>query len=169
MCGRACRGGEEGEARSVVLYSGSLTVPRVEAAGTRGRGVPGDDAWHWNVLAPDTVSTLPIGSPRALSSEALHPAPSPWVELGSTQYAAFGVVCAVCAGAVSLPPPPGGCSWCFAVSSVLCRGAAVCCGLSCVVCRVFWCFSVLCCAGVRSPCRSVCCCVVLLILSLAVS
>ena len=36
--GWACRGGEEGEARSAVLYRGSLTVPRAEAAGTRGRG-----------------------------------------------------------------------------------------------------------------------------------
>ena len=64
---------------------GSLTVPRADAAGTRGRGVPGDGAWHWGVHAPDTVSTLPIGSARALSSGASHPVPSPWVELGSTQ------------------------------------------------------------------------------------
>ena len=85
MSGRARRGGEEGEARSAVLYRGSLTVPRAEAAGTRGRGVPGDGAWHWDVSAPDTVSTPPIGSARALSSGASHPAPSPWVELGSTQ------------------------------------------------------------------------------------
>ena len=56
---RACRGGAEGEARSAVLYWGSLTVPRAEAAGTRGRGVPGDGAWHWDVRAPDTVSTPP--------------------------------------------------------------------------------------------------------------
>ena len=83
--GRARRGGEEGEARSAVLYWGSLTVPRAKAAGTRGRGVPGDGAWHWDVRAPDTVSTPPIGSARALSSGASHPAPSPWVELGSTQ------------------------------------------------------------------------------------
>ena len=83
--GRARRGGEEGEARSAVLYGGSLTVPRAKAAGTRGRGVPGDGAWHWDVRAPDTVSTPPIGSARALSSGASHPAPSPWVELGSTQ------------------------------------------------------------------------------------
>ena len=48
-----------------------------------GRGVPGDGAWHWDVRAPDTVSTPPIGSARALSSGASHPAPSPWVELGS--------------------------------------------------------------------------------------
>ena len=82
---RACRGGAEGGARSAVLYWGSLTVPRAEAAGTRGRGVPGDGAWHWDVRAPDTVSTPPIGSARALSSGASHPAPSPWVELGSTQ------------------------------------------------------------------------------------
>ena len=80
-----CRGREEGEAWSAVLYWGSLTVPRAEAAGTRGRGVPGDGAWHWDVRAPDTVSTPPIGSARALSSGASHPAPSPWVELGSTQ------------------------------------------------------------------------------------
>ena len=50
-----------------------------------GRGVPGDGAWHWDVRPPDTVSTPPIGSARALSSGASHPAPSPWVELGSTQ------------------------------------------------------------------------------------
>ena len=83
--GRARRGREEGEAWSAVLYGGSLTVPRAKAAGTRGRGVPGDGAWHWDVRAPDTVSTPPIGSARALSSGASHPAPSPWVELGSTQ------------------------------------------------------------------------------------
>ena len=82
---RACRGGAEGEARSAVLYWGSLTVPRAEAAGTRGRGVPGDGAWHWDVRAPDTVSTPPTGGARALSFGASHPAPSPWVELGSTQ------------------------------------------------------------------------------------
>ena len=82
---RARRGREEGEAWSAVLYGGSLTVPRAKAAGTRGRGVPGDGAWHWDVRAPDTVSTPPIGSARALSSGASHPAPSPWVELGSTQ------------------------------------------------------------------------------------
>ena len=82
---RACRGGAEGEARSAVLYWGSLTVPKAEAAGTRGRGVPGDGAWHWDVHAPDTVSTPPIGSARALSSGASHPAPSPWVELESAQ------------------------------------------------------------------------------------
>ena len=75
--GRARRGREEGEAWSAVLYWGSLTVPRAEAAGTRGRGVPGDGAWHWDVRAPDTVSTPPIGSARALSSGASHPAPSP--------------------------------------------------------------------------------------------
>ena len=74
---RARRGGAEGEARSAVLYWGSLTVPRAKAAGTRGRGVPGDGAWHWDVRAPDTVSTPPIGSARALSSGASHPAPSP--------------------------------------------------------------------------------------------
>ena len=83
--GRARRGREEGEAWSAVLYRGSLTVPRAKAAGTRGRGVPRDGAWHWDVRAPDTVSTPPIGSARALSSGASHPAPSPWVELGSTQ------------------------------------------------------------------------------------
>ena len=82
---RACRGGAEGEARSAVLYWGSLTVPRAEAAGTRGRGVSGDGAWHWDVHAPDTVSTPPPGGARALSFGASHPAPSPWVELGSTQ------------------------------------------------------------------------------------
>ena len=75
--GRARRGREEGEAWSAVLYGGSLTVPRAKAAGTRGRGVPGDGAWHRHVRAPNTVSTPPIGSARALSSGASHPAPSP--------------------------------------------------------------------------------------------
>ena len=75
--GRARRGREEGEAWSAVLYGGSLTIPRAKAAGTRGRGVPGDGAWHWDVRAPDTVSTPPNGSARALSSGASHPAPSP--------------------------------------------------------------------------------------------
>ena len=75
--GRARRGREEGEAWSAVLYGGSLTVPRAKAAGTRGRGLPGNGAWHWDVRAPDTVSTPPIGSARALSSGASHPAPSP--------------------------------------------------------------------------------------------
>ena len=93
--GRARRGREEGEAWSAVLYGGSLTVPRAKAAGTRGRGVPGDGAWHWDVRAPDTVSTPPIGSARALSSGASHPAPSPWVELGSTQVLCCVVLCCV--------------------------------------------------------------------------
>ena len=60
--GRARRGREEGEAWSAVLYWGSLTVPRAEAAGTRGRGVPGDGAWHWDVRAADTTQ----------GSEAVH-------------------------------------------------------------------------------------------------
>ena len=100
--GRARRGREEGEATSAVLYWGSLTVPRAKAAGTRGRGVPGDGAWHWDVRAPDTVSTPPIGRARALSSGASHPAPSPWVELGSTPGVVWcgvvwcGVWCVVC-------------------------------------------------------------------------
>ena len=42
---RACRGGAEGEARSAVLYWGSLTVPRAEAAGTRGPRGP----WGWRL------------------------------------------------------------------------------------------------------------------------
>ena len=113
--GRARRGREEGEAWSAVLYGGSLTVPRAKAAGTRGRGVPGDGAWHWDVRAPDTVSTPPIGSARALSSGASHPAPSPWVELGSTQ----GVV------------------WCGVVWC-----GVVWCGV--VWCRVVWCGAVSC-------------------------
>ena len=101
--GRARRGREEGEAWSAVLYGGSLTVPRAKAAGTRGRGVPGDGAWHWDVRAPDTVSTPPIGSARALSSGASHPAPSPWcgvvwcgaVRCGAVRCGAVrcGVVC----------------------------------------------------------------------------
>ena len=36
VSGRARRGGVEGEARSAVVYQGSLTVPRAEAAGTLG-------------------------------------------------------------------------------------------------------------------------------------
>ena len=117
---RACRGGAEGEARSAVLYWGSLTVPRAEAAGTRGRGVPGDGAWHWDVRAPDTVSTPPIGSARALSSGASHPAASPWVELGSTQ----GVV------------------WCGVVWCGVVWCGVVWCGV--VWCGVVWCGVVWC-------------------------
>ena len=105
--GRARRGGEEGEARSAVLYWGSLTVPRAKAAGTRGRGVPGDGAWHWDVRAPDTVSTPPIGSARALSSGASHPAPSPWVELGSTQGVVWCGVVWCAEGAVTKRQRPG--------------------------------------------------------------
>ena len=63
--------------RTAALPWGSLTVPRAEAAGTMGRGVPGDGAWHWDVRAPDTVSTPPTGGARALSFGASHPAPSP--------------------------------------------------------------------------------------------
>ena len=133
-------GREEGEARSAVLYWGSLTVPRAEAAGTRGRGVPGDGAWHWDVRAPDTVSTPPIGSARALSSGASHPAPSPWVELGSTQ----SVV--LCCGVV----------WCV----VLCCVVVWCVVLCCVVlCCVVLCCVVLCCVLL---CCVVLCCVVLM-------
>ena len=131
--GRARRGGEEGEARSAVLYWGSLTVPRAKAAGTRGRGVPGDGAWHWDVRAPDTVSTPPIGSARALSSGASHPAPSPWVELGSTQ----GVVwCGVVwCGVV----------WCGVVWCGVVWCGVVWCGV--VWCGVVWCGVVWCAEG----------------------
>ena len=90
-----------------------------------GRGVPGDGAWHWDVRAPDTVSTPPIGSARALSSGASHPAPSPWVELGSTQ----GVVwCGVV--------------WCGVVCVVWCGVCGVWCGV--VWCGVVWCGVVWC-------------------------
>ena len=122
---RACRGGAEGEARSAVLYWGSLTVPRAEAAGTRGRGVPGDGAWHWDVRAPDTVSTPPTGGARALSFGASHPAPSPWVELGSTQ----GVVWC---GVVWCGVVWCGVVWCGVVWCGVVRCGAVRCG---VVCR----------------------------------
>ena len=117
------RVGEEGEARSAVLYWGSLTVPRAEAAGTRGRGVPGDGAWHWDVRAPDTVSTPPTGGAQALSSGASHPAPSPWVELGSTQ------------GAVRCGVVWCGVVWC----------GVVWCGV--VWCGVVWCGSAQCSAA----------------------
>ena len=134
--GRARRGGEEGEARSAVLYWGSLTVPRAKAAGTRGRGVPGDGAWHWDVRAPDTVSTPPIGSARALSSGASHPAPSPWVELGSTQCVVLCCVVLCCV--------------------VLCCVVLCCVVLCCVVlCCVVLCCVVLCC--VRLCCVVLCC------------
>ena len=126
--GRARRGGEEGEARSAVLYWGSLTVPRAKAAGTRGRGVPGDGAWHWDVRAPDTVSTPPIGSARALSSGASHPAPSPWVELGSPQRVVWcGVV------------------WCGVVWCGVVWCGVVWCGV--VWCGVVWCGVVWCAEG----------------------
>ena len=129
-CGRACRGREEGEAWSAVLYWGSLTVPRAEAAGTRGRGVPGDGAWHWDVRAPDTVSTPPIGSARALSSGASHPAPSPWVELGSTQ----GVVWC---GVVWCGVVWCGVVWCGVVWCGVVWCSVVWCGV--VWCGVVWC------------------------------
>ena len=139
--GRACRGGEEGEARSAVLYWGSLTVPRAEAAGTRGRGVPRDGAWHWGVRAPNTVSTPPIGSARALSSGASHPAPRPWVELGSTQGVVWcgvvwcGVVwCGVvwCAeGAVTRRQRPG----CLPTGTGKRAGLCVLCAHRVYVCR----------------------------------
>ena len=149
--GRARRGGEEGEARSAVLYWGSLTVPRAKAAGTRGRGVPGDGAWHWDVRAPDTVSTPPIGSARALSSGASHPAPSPWVELGSTQ---CGVLCCVVLCCVVL--------CCVVLCCVVLCCVVLCCVVLCgvVLCGVVWCCVVLCCV-VFLLCCVVLCCVVL--------
>ena len=132
--GRARRGGEEGDAKSAVLFWGSLTAPRAEPAGTRGRGIPGEGAWHWGVHAPDNVSTLPSGSARALSSGASHPAPSPWVELGSTHCV---VLCCV----------------------VLCCVVLCCVVLCCVVlCCVVLCCVVLCCVVL---CCVVLCCVVL--------
>ena len=73
---RACRGGAEGEARSAVLYWGSLTVPRAEAAGTRGRGVPGDGAWHWDVRAPTLLvhRLLAVPGPCRPGLRTRHPA-----------------------------------------------------------------------------------------------
>ena len=114
-----------------------------------GRGVPGDGAWHWDVRAPDTVSTPPIGSARALSSGASHPAPSPWVELGSTQCVL--PCCVVSCRVVS----------CRVVSCrvVSCRVVS-CRVVSCrvVSCRVVSCRVVLCCVVL---CCVVLCCVVL--------
>ena len=157
--GQARRGGEEGEARSAVLYRGSLTVPRAEAAGTRGRGVPRDDAWHWDVRAPDTVSTLLQGSARALSSGASHPAPSPWVELGSTQAVlccavlCFAVLCcaALCCSVL-----------CCAVRCAVLRCAVLCCAVLCcaVLCCAVLCCAVLCCVFCCAVlCCSLCCAV----------
>ena len=37
---------------------GVATVPWAVAAGTRGRGVPRDAAWHWDMHAPDTVTSV---------------------------------------------------------------------------------------------------------------
>ena len=142
---RACRGGAEGEARSAVLYWGSLTVPRAEAAGTRGRGVPGDGAWHWDVRAPDTVSTPPTGGARALSFGASHPAPSPWVELGSTQGVVWcGVVwCGVVrCGAVRCGAVRCGAVWCGVVWCGVVWCGVVWCGV--VWCGVVWCGVVWC-------------------------
>ena len=68
-------------------------------------------------------------------------------------FAPLRVVCVLCAGAV--PPPRGGCS-CFAVSRVLC-GAAVCCGLFCVVGGFLRCFPVPCGVGVVLCCVLMCC------------
>ena len=156
--GRARRGREEGEAWSAVLYGGSLTVPRAKAAGTRGRGVPGDGAWHWDVRAPDTVSTPPIGSARALSSGASHPAPSPWVELGSTQ----GVVwCGVVwCGVVWCGVVWCGVVWCGVVWCGVVWCGVVWCGV--VWCGVVWCVVLCCVVWCRVvSCRDVSCCVVL--------
>ena len=69
------------------------------------------------------------------------------------------MVFALCAGALPHPPPPpGGCS-CFAVSGVLLCGAAVCCGLFCVVRGVVRCSSV--------PCGVLSCCIVGLALAVS--
>ena len=95
-----------------------------------GRGVPGDGAWHWDVRAPDTVSTPPIGSARALSSGASHPAPSPWVELGSTQ----GVVWC---GVVWCGVVWCGVVWCGVVWCGVVWCGVVWCGV--VWCGVVWC------------------------------
>ena len=163
---RACRGGAKGEARSAVLNLGSLTVPRAEAAGTRGRGVPGDGAWHWDVRAPDTVSTPPTGGARALSSGASHPAPSPWVELGSTQVAScFAARCRVLWRSVVSRcllvcyVVMFCCCW-FWWGSLGCLCAALFCGSGCgpFRCFPFFCGSLLtCCVGMFVAC---CCCVV---------
>ena len=157
VCERACRRGAEGEARSAVLYWGSLTVPRAEAASTRDRGVPGDGAWHWDVRAPNTVSTPPTGGARALSFGASHPAPGPWVELGSTQ---CGVLCCdvlrcvVCGGGARPPAYRGVLRWCVAPHLVR-RAALGCCVLCCVaLCVVVLCgppFGGACCVGVWPP------------------
>ena len=80
------------------------------------------------------------------------------------QVAAFCVVCALCYGDVPPRPPPGGCSWCCAVSRVLLCGVRVWFRLFSVVRGVF-----LSCSGVWVPCCLVCCRVVLFLLSLAVS
>ena len=104
-----------------------------------GRGVPGDGAWHWDVRAPDTVSTPPTGSARALSSGASHPAPSPWVELGSTQVVWCGVVWC---GVVWCGVVWCGVVWCGVVwCGVVCPGMVWCgvvwwCGV--VSCGVAW-------------------------------
>ena len=100
-----------------------------------GRGVPGDGAWHWDVRAPDTVSTPPIGSARALSSGASHPAPSPWVELGSTQ----GVVWC---GVVWCGVVWCGVVWCGVVWYGVVWCGVVWCGV--VWCGVVWCGVVWC-------------------------
>ena len=128
--GRARRGGEEGEARSAVLYWGSLTVPRAKAAGTRGRGVPGDGAWHWDVRAPNTVSTPPIGSARALSSGGFAPGTQPMGRAG--EYSGCGVV------------------WCGVVWCGVVWCGVVWCGV--VWCGVVWCGVVWCGVVCRRRC-----------------
>ena len=67
LCSGPCvRGGGGGLVeRRGRLYQpsslGSLTVPTAEAAGTRGRGLARDGAWHWGVRAPYIVGILPLG------------------------------------------------------------------------------------------------------------
>ena len=65
------------------------------------------------------------------------------------------VWCVRCA-LVLFPPPPGGCSWCFAVSPVVLCRASVLCGVFCVarrvvLCLAVWCAVVLCCWFRRWP------------------
>ena len=82
--GRARRGGEEGEARSAVLYWGSLTVPRARrpvlgAAGSLGMVLGNGTCAHPTLLVHRLLAEPGPCRP------GLRTAPSPWVELGSTQ------------------------------------------------------------------------------------
>ena len=119
VSGRACWG----ERRGRLGHPSSLgvpTVPRAVAAGTRGpRGPLGVVLGTGACAHPTLLVHCLQGSARALSSGASHPAPSPWVELGSTQAVVWcGVV------------------WCGVVWCGVVWCGVVCCAV--FACRTSW-------------------------------